>query len=73
MFLGVQVWVKKDPSCKQTHTSQLSAGEMVNLDAMQFLHRQKGIWLIIKGMSGAGGETGLLVFRRSDECKSRHH
>lgn len=31
---GQRGWAKEDPSCKQTHTSQLSAGEMVNLDAM---------------------------------------
>lgn len=35
VFLGGQCCkAKEDPSCKQTHTSQLSAGEMVNLDAM---------------------------------------
>lgn len=31
---GQRGWAKEDPSCKQTHTSQLSGGEMVNLDAL---------------------------------------
>lgn len=31
---GQRGWAKEDPSCKQTHTGQLSGGEMVNLDAL---------------------------------------
>lgn len=54
-------WLEEGQGHKQTHTSQLQDGDLVHLDAMYFLHRQKGIHVIIKGFTAAGGTANYLL------------
>lgn len=58
---GQRGWPEEGQSHKQTHTSQLQDGDLVHLDAMYFLHRQKGIHVIIKGITSAGGIANYLL------------